>query len=75
MFDALPLLLVSPPLEGRVKVTVFFTVPDVHFTHSIYDQAACEKNEHNIKPNPHDMHGTIPNKLSEVNVCRKSDFY
>ena len=50
VFDAFPLLLVSPPLEGRVKVMVFFNVPDVRFTHSVYDQAACMEHEHNIKP-------------------------
>ena len=68
VFNALPLLLVSPPLEGRVKVTVFFTVPDVLFTHSIYDQAACKKHEHNIKPNPHEVTATIFNKLSDVTL-------
>ena len=59
VFDAFPLLLVSPPLEGRVKVTVFFNVPDVRFTHSVYDQAACMEHEHNITLNPHEMHATI----------------
>ena len=55
VFDAFPLLLVSPPLEGRVKVTVFFNVPDVRFTHSVYDQAACMEHEHNITLNPHEV--------------------
>ena len=71
VLDAFPLLLFSPLLEGRVKVMVFFNVPDVRFTHSIYDQSACMEHGHNIKSYPHEVHATISNQLSEVNVCRK----
>ena len=74
VLDAFPLLLFSPLLEGRVKVVVFFILPDVHFTHSVYDQSACKEHGHNITLNPHEVHSTISNQLSEFNVCRKSDF-